>query len=55
MKGLFSIKNFYQFKDVLNDLLINDEKRNNISIINSKFIDNNLASINKIIKSIKNE
>lgn len=55
MKGLFSIKNFYQFKDVLNNLLINDEKRNNINIINSKYIDNNLVSINKIIKSIKNE
>tara|TARA_Y100000816_G_C26105440_1_gene587257 strand:+ start:2535 stop:3749 length:1215 start_codon:yes stop_codon:yes gene_type:complete len=55
MKGLFSVKNYYQFRDVLNDLLSNDEKRNNINIINSKFIDNNLVSINKIIKSIKNE
>ena len=55
LKGGFSIKNSKQLKNIINELLLNTSKLKEIEIINSKFIDDNLASINNIIKSMKNE
>ena len=55
LKGGFSIKNSKEFQATVNELLLNEEKRNEIRIINTKFINDNLVSINQIIKSIKNE
>ena len=55
LKGGFSIQNSKQLKNTINGLLLNANKLKEIEIINSKFIDDNLASINSIIKSIQNE
>ncbi|MFL2592073.1 MAG: hypothetical protein DBW74_02320 [Cryomorphaceae bacterium] len=55
LKGGFSIKNSTEFKEILNELLSNEKKRKEIKTINSKFINDNLVSINQIINSIKNE
>ena len=55
LKGGFSIKNSKQLKNIINGLLLNANKLKEIEIINSKFIDDNLASINSIIKSMQNE
>ena len=55
LKGGFSIKNSKQLKNIINELLLNTSKLKEIEIINSKFIDDNLASINNIIKSMQNE
>ena len=55
LKGGFSIKNSKQLKNIINGLLLNASKLKEIEIINSKFIDDNLASINSIIKSMQNE
>jgi len=55
LKGGFSIKNSKEFHAIVNELLLNEEKRNEIRIINTKFINDNLVSINQIMKSIKNE
>ena len=55
LKGCFSIKNSKEFHAIVNELIFNEKKRNKIQIINSKFINDNLVSINQIIKSIKNE
>ncbi len=55
LKGGFSIKNSKQLKNIINGLLLNASKLKEIEIINSKFIDDNLASINNIIKSMQNE
>ena len=55
LKGGFSIQNSKQLKNTINGLLLNANKLKEIEIINSKFIDDNLASINNIIKSMQNE
>ncbi len=55
IKGGFSIQNSKQLKNTINGLLLNANKLKEIEIINSKFIDDNLASINSIIKSMQNE
>ena len=55
LKGGFSIKNSKQLKNIINGLLLNASKLKEIEIINSKFIDDNLVSINSIIKSMQNE
>ena len=55
LKGGFSIKNSKEFHAIVNELIFNEKKRNKIQIINSKFINDNLVSINQIIKSIKND
>ena len=55
LKGGFSVKNSKQLKNIINGLLLNASKLKEIEIINSKFIDDNLASINNIIKSMQNE
>lgn len=55
LKGGFSVQNSKQLKNTLNELLFNANKLKEIKIINSKFIDDNLVSINSIIKSIQNE
>jgi len=55
LKGVFNIKNSKEFHEIVNELLMNEKKRNEIKIINTKFINDNLVSINQIIKSIKNE
>ena len=55
LKGGFSIKNSKQLKNIIDGLLLNASKLKEIEIINSKFIDDNLASINSIIKSMQNE
>ena len=54
-KGGFSVQNSKQLKSTVNELLFNANKLKEIKIINSKFIDDNLVSINSIIKSIQNE
>ena len=55
LKGGFSIQNSKQLKNTINGLLLNANKLKEIEIINSKFIDDNLASINSLIKSMQNE
>ena len=55
LKGAFSIQNSKQLKNTINGLLFNANKLKEIEIINSKFIDDNLVSINSIIKSMQNE
>jgi len=55
LKGGFSIKNSKEFHAIVNKLIFNEKKRNEIKIINSKFINDNLVPINEIIESIKNE
>ena len=55
LNGGFSIKNSKEFKETVNELLSNEKKRKEIKTINSKFINDNLVSINQIINSIKNE
>ena len=55
LKGGFSIQNSKQLKNTINGLLLSANKLKEIEIINSKFIDDNLVSINSIIKSIQNE
>ena len=55
LKGGFSVQNSKQLNNTVNELLFNANKLKEIKIINSKFIDDNLASINSIIKSIQNE
>ena len=55
LKGGFSIQNSKQLKNTINGLLLNANKLKEIEIINSKFIDDNLVSINSIIKSMQNE
>ena len=55
LKGGFSIQNSKQLKNTINGLLLNANKLKEIEIINSKFIDDNLASINSITKSMQNE
>jgi len=55
LKGGFSITNSKEFNALVKDLLLNEKKRSEIKIINSKFINDNLVSIDQIIKSIKNE
>ena len=55
LKGGFSVQNSKQLKNTVNELLFNANKLKEIKIINSKFIDDNLVSINSIIKSIQNE
>ena len=55
LKGGFSIKNSKQLKNIINELLLNTSKLKEIEIINSKFIDDHLASINNLIKSMQNE
>ena len=55
INGGFSIQNSEQLKKTINSLLLNDNKLKEIEIINSNFINNNLASVNDIIKSIQNE
>ena len=55
LKGAFSIQNSKQLKNTINGLLFNANKLKEIKIINSKFIDDNLVSINSIIKSMQNE
>ena len=41
--------------NTINGLLFNANKLKEFEIINSKFIDENLVSINSIIKSMQNE
>ena len=55
LKGGFSVQNSKQLKNTINELLFNANKLKEIEIINSKFIDDNLVSINSIIKSMQNE
>ena len=55
LKGGFSVQNSKQLKNTVNELLFNANKLKEIKIINSKFIDDNLVSINSIIKSMQNE
>ena len=55
LKGGFSVQNSKQLKNTVNGLLFNANKLKEIEIINSKFIDDNLVSINSIIKSMQNE
>ena len=55
LKGGFSIQNSKQLKNTINGLLLNANKLKEIEIINSKFIDDNLVSINSITKSMQNE
>ncbi len=55
LKGGFSVQNSKQLKNTINGLLFNAIKLKEIEIINSKFIDDNLVSINSIIKSMQNE
>ena len=55
LKGAISIQNSKQLKNTINGLLFNANKLKEIEIINSKFIDDNLVSINSIIKSMQNE
>ena len=55
LKGGFSIQNSKQLKNTINGLLLNANKLKEIEIINSKFIDENLVSINSITKSMQNE
>jgi 3-deoxy-D-manno-octulosonic-acid transferase len=55
LKGGFSIQNSKQLMNTINGLLFNANKLKEIEIINSKFIDENLVSINSIIKSMQNE
>ena len=55
LKGGFSIQNSKQLKNIVNELLLNTNKLKEIEIINSKFINENIASINGIIKSMQNE
>ena len=55
LKGGFSVQNSKQLNNTVNELLFNANKLKEIKIINSKFIDDNLVSINSIIKSIQNE
>ena len=55
LKGGFSIQNSKQLKNTINGLLLSANKLKEIEIINSKFIDDNLVSINSIIKSMQNE
>ena len=55
LKGGFSIQNSKQLKNTINGLLFNANKLKEIEIINSKFIDDNLVSINSITKSMQNE
>ena len=55
LKGGFSIQNSKQLKNTINGLLLNAKKLKEIEIINSKFIDDNLVSINSITKSMQNE
>ena len=55
LKGGFSIQNSKQLKNTINGLLLNADKLKEIEIINSKFIDDNLVSINSITKSMQNE
>jgi len=55
LKGAFSIKNSKEFNAIVNEVLLNEKKRIEMKIINSKFINDNLVPINEIIKSIKNE
>ena len=55
LKVGFSIQNSKQLMNTINGLLFNANKLKEIEIINSKFIDENLVSINSIIKSMQNE
>ncbi len=55
LKVGFSVQNSKQLKNTINGLLFNANKLKEIEIINSKFIDDNLVSINSIIKSMQNE
>ena len=55
LKGGFSIQNSKQLKNTINGLLLNANKLKEIEIINRKFIDDNLVSINSITKSMQNE
>ena len=55
LKGGFSVQNSKQLINTINGLLFNANKLKEIEIINSKFIDDNLVSINSIIKSMQNE
>tara|TARA_B100000886_G_scaffold140378_1_gene95007 strand:+ start:10965 stop:12179 length:1215 start_codon:yes stop_codon:yes gene_type:complete len=55
LKGGFSIQNSKQLKNTINVLLLNANKLKEIEIINSKFIDDNLVSINSVTKSMQNE
>lgn len=55
LKGGFSVRNSKEFHAIVNELIFNDKKRDKIQTINIKFINDNLVSINQIIKSIKNE
>ena len=55
LKGGFSIRNSKQLINTINGLLFNANKLKEIEIINTKFIDENLVSINSIIKSMQNE
>ncbi len=55
LKGGFSVKNSKEFQATVNELLLNEKKRNEIEIINTKFIKDNVVSMNQIIKTIKNE
>ena len=55
LKGGFSVQNSKHLKNTVNELLFNANKLKEIEIINSKFIDENLVSINSIIKSMQNE
>ena len=55
LKGGFSIQNSKQLKNTINGLLLNANKLKEIEIINSKFIDDNLVSINSVTKSMQNE
>ena len=55
IKGGFCVQNSKELKNTVNELLFNANKLKEIKIINSKFIDDNLVSINSIIKSIQNE
>ena len=55
LKGGFSVQNSKELKNTINGLLFNANKLKEIEIINSKFIDENLVSINSIIKSMQNE
>ena len=55
LKGGFSVQNSKQLKNTINMLLVDANKLKEIEIINSKFINDNLVSINSIIKSIRSE
>tara|TARA_B100001248_G_scaffold65617_1_gene45898 strand:+ start:94 stop:1308 length:1215 start_codon:yes stop_codon:yes gene_type:complete len=55
LKGGFSVQNSKELKNTINGLLFNANKLKEIEIINSKFIDDNLVSINSITKSMQNE